>query len=351
MLNSTATSAYPGAVFSGRRELPGNHRQTHRLNLEFQGSEMNKNVNSSYVIRSGSDKNELLRLLGAKSKNSGHKNSSMKNQKHKTKTSAPKTVEKKMQKLESTWFQADGASNQNEEEESYKPHWGNNREQESNGAKRATLVRGSGATPSKIQGAALKQQLLQKTRTSESVNQRDMLKHLLSGRALPDRSIPDDCQEVHLDGTALASNLTDVDSLVDVNIGAAPASTMSANLKKNFLPTDPYNQVNQIHDLNRTLIKINDQTKSSNLSGFFGHGLGRRHAARPKSTTNNDFRAYTRFIPELQNPKLEQTFVDGPSPNSTLPSPARHKTMEAAPFIEGSQLLTFAEKRRNKLLE
>jgi hypothetical protein len=57
---------------------------------------MNTNVNSSYVIRSGSGKNELLRLLGAKSKNSGHKNSAMKNQKHKTQTSAPKPVEKKM---------------------------------------------------------------------------------------------------------------------------------------------------------------------------------------------------------------------------------------------------------------
>lgn len=183
----------------------------------------------------------------------------------------------------------------------------------------------------------MKQQLLQKTRTSESVNQKDMLRHLLSGVALPDRSIPDDCREVHLDGAALASNLTNVDSLIDVHIGAGPASIMSANLKKNFLPADPHNQVNQIHDLNRTLIKINDQTKSSNLSGFFGQGLGRRHAARPKSSTNNDFRAYTRFIPELQNPKLEQTL-----PNSTLPSPARHKTMEAAPFIDASQLLTFA---------
>ena len=95
MLN-TVTSGYTGAMFSGRRELPGNHRQTHRLNLEFQGSEMNSNVNSSYVIRSGSGKNELLRLLGAKSKNSGHKNSAMKNQKHKTQTSAPKPAEKKM---------------------------------------------------------------------------------------------------------------------------------------------------------------------------------------------------------------------------------------------------------------
>jgi len=57
---------------------------------------MNTNVNSSYVIRSGSGKNELLRLLGAKSKNSGHKSSAMKNQKYKTQTSAPKPAEKKM---------------------------------------------------------------------------------------------------------------------------------------------------------------------------------------------------------------------------------------------------------------
>ena len=339
MLN-TATSGYPGAVFSGRRELPGNHRHTHRLNLEFQGAEVNTNVNSSYVIKSGSGKNELLRLLGATTKTSGHKNSSTKSQKHKTQASAPRTAEKKMQKLESTWFEADGGSNQNDEEESYKPHWGSNREQEGNGAKRATLMRGSGATPSHIQGAAVKQQLLQKNRTSESVNQKDMLRHLLSGVTLPDRSIPDDCQEVHLDGPALASNLTDADSLVDVHIGAAPASLMSANLKKHFLPADPHNHVNQIHDLNRTLIKINDQAKSSNLPGFFGQGLGRRHAARPKSSTNNDFRAYTRFIPELQNPTL-----DSPLPHSTLPSPARHKTMGTAPGVEASQLLTLANKR------
>lgn len=147
--------------------------------------------------------------------------------------------------------------------------WGyKNGKRGKSGARRTGDKRSSG-----FQEAALKHQLLQKGRTSECVNQKDMLKHLLSGITLHERALPDDCQEANLDRTALASNLTDADSFIDPNHGVAPASVMSANLKKNFLPTDPYNQV---HDLNKTLIKINDRTKSNNLSSFISQGLARR---------------------------------------------------------------------------
>lgn len=128
-----------------------------------------------------------------------------------------------------------------------------------------------------------------------------MLKSLLQGVALPDG--PDDYHDVNPKNirettTIVGYRATDCDSACDPSGFVSPTSTMSANLKKNFLPISPRNQA-RVH---KTLINMNNRAAKSNKSvSFLSHGFRRGAVNRPKSS-NNDFRAYSRFKPELQNP-------------------------------------------------
>ena len=56
-------------VFNAKMKFPGNHRRTKTLNLEFQGSENRRILNKSFVLKSGSDRDKLLRILSANPNN------------------------------------------------------------------------------------------------------------------------------------------------------------------------------------------------------------------------------------------------------------------------------------------
>ena len=128
-----------------------------------------------------------------------------------------------------------------------------------------------------------------------------MLKSLLQGVSLPDG--PDDNHDANAKNirettTIVGYHPTDCESAYDPSGFVSPTSTMSANLKRNFLPISPRNQA-RVH---KTLISMNNRAAKSNKSAsFLSHGFRRGAAVRPKSS-NNDFRAYSRFKPELQNP-------------------------------------------------
>lgn len=61
--NSSLKRGYP--MPNDSKEFPGDHSRTNTLNLEFEGN--NNKYNQSFVIKTGSDRQEILRLLSAKS--------------------------------------------------------------------------------------------------------------------------------------------------------------------------------------------------------------------------------------------------------------------------------------------